>query len=105
MLGDVLFEPDTLKPMGVAASPDGSRVYVTTGRGRTLEVVDARTRARIGSVDVGERPWGLVLSPDGLWAFTANGPSNDISIVDLRTLQVAARVPVGERPWGLAYVP
>jgi YVTN family beta-propeller protein len=105
VLSRVVFAPETLKPMGVALSPDGARVYVTTGRGKTLEVVDAKSRQRVGGVAVGDRPWGLVLSPDGRFAFTANGPSNDVSVVDLATLTVVTRVAVGERPWGLAYVP
>lgn len=99
------FASDTLRPMGVAASPDGSLVFVTTGRGGTLEVIDAATNAHKGSVPVGERPWGLTVSADGRMVYTANGPSNDVSFVDVATLSVVARVGVGERPWGVALVP
>jgi YVTN family beta-propeller protein len=101
----VTLAPDTLKPMGVVAALDGTRVYVTTGRGGTLHVVDTATQRATGSVAVGERPWGVAVSADGKWAFTANGPSNDVSFVDLATLTVATRVRVGERPWGVAIVP
>ena len=99
------FSPDTLKPMGVVATPDGTRVLVTTGRGRTLHAIDVATNRLAGSVEVGERPWGVVVSGDGRWAYTANGPSNDVAFVDVATMTLAAKVPVGERPWGLALVP
>jgi YVTN family beta-propeller protein len=105
VLASIPFSPDTLKPMGVVVTPDGTRVLVTTGRGGTLHAIEVATNRITGSVAVGERPWGVEVSADGKWAFTANGPSNDVAIVDLATMTVAAKVPVGERPWGLAIVP
>jgi YVTN family beta-propeller protein len=105
IVGRVTFQPDTLRPMGVVASPDGTKVFVTTGRGGTLEMIDAVTNTVAGSVRVGERPWGLAVSSDGTTVFTANGPSNDVSFVDVATLAVVARVAVGDRPWGVALVP
>lgn len=92
-----------LRPMGVAASPDGRFVYVTTGRGGKLLKIDAGTNAIAGSLAVGERPWGIAVSPEGRTIVTANGPSNDISIVDAESWSIVARVRVGERPWGVAY--
>jgi YVTN family beta-propeller protein len=89
----------------VLGAPDGARIYVTTGRGGTLEAVDPVKGLSVASVKVGERPWGLALSADGKVAFTANGPSNDVSFVDLASMAVVARVPVGERPWGVTTVP
>lgn len=98
----ITFASDALRPMGVVAAPDGRYVFVTTGRGGTLETATNVVR---GSVKVGERPWGLAVAPDGGTVFTANGPSNDVSFVDVATLAVRATVTVGERPWGVAYVP
>ena len=101
----VTFPSDALRPMGIVAAPDGLQVYVTTGRGGTLEILDAATNTSRGSVQVGERPWGLAVSADGGTVFTANGPSNDVSFVDVATQTVVARVAVGDRPWGVALVP
>jgi YVTN family beta-propeller protein len=105
VVGKVTFTSDTLRPMGLLTSPDDTRVFVTTGRGGTLEVIDPGTDTVRGSVQVGERPWGLAAAADGKTIFTANGPSNDVSFVDVATMAVTARVPVGERPWGVALVP
>ena len=79
-------------------------MFVTTGRGRTLVILDAATNTEVGAVDVGDRPWGLAVSPDGRTVFTANGPSNDVSFVDVERRAVIARVPTGDRPWGVAVV-
>lgn len=92
------------KPMGVEGSPDGRFVFVTTGRGRTLVILDAATNKEVGAVDVGERPWGLAVAPDGRTVFTANGQSNDVSFVDVERRAVTARVATGDRPWGVAVV-
>ena len=94
-----------VRPMGVVVSPDGHRVYVTTGRGGTVVAIDAKTNKPVGSVAVGPRPWGIAISPDGTRLYTANGPSNDVSVVDTASLAVVAKVAAGRSPWGIAIVP
>ena len=90
--------------MGVVVSPDGSIVYVSTGRGGTVVAMDAERGGSRGTATVGERPWGIALSPDGSLLYSANGPSNDVSVVDTATMEVVATVPAGDRPWGIAVV-
>ena len=90
--------------MGAVVSPDGTRLYVSTGRGGSVIAVNTATNQPIGSVNVGTRPWGLALSPDGARLYTANGPSNDVSVVDTATLSLVAKIPVGQSPWGVAIV-
>jgi len=94
-----------VRPMGVVASPDGKFVFVTTGRGKNVVILETATNKQIASIEVGERPWGIAVSPDGGTVFTANGPSNDVSIVDVASRAVKAKVPVGDRPWGIVFVP
>jgi YVTN family beta-propeller protein len=83
-------------------SPDGQRVFVSTGRGGTVIAIDAVKNVVAGSVKVGDRPWGIALSPDGKMLYTANGPSNDVSVVDVETLTVVGKITAGQRPWGIA---
>jgi YVTN family beta-propeller protein len=80
-------------------------VFVSTGRGRSVVIIDTATNTPTGAVEVGERPWGIAVTPDGTTVFTANGPSNDVSFVDVPSRTVIARVKVGDRPWGVAYLP
>jgi YVTN family beta-propeller protein len=93
------------RPKGIAISPDGARVYVTTGRGGHVDVLDAASLEVIASIAVGARPWGIGLSPDGGHLYTANGPSNDVSVIDTVSLSVIATIKAGEKPWGLIVVP
>jgi YVTN family beta-propeller protein len=94
-----------VRPMGGVASPDGSFVYITTGRGKNVLFIDTKTNEAVAAVEAGERPWGIAISPDGKTLFTANGPSNDVSIIDVATKAVKKKVKVGDRPWGITYVP
>jgi YVTN family beta-propeller protein len=105
VIGSIPLSGQMVRPMGVIASPDGRRVFVSTGRGKSVITIDPATNMPTGAVEVGERPWGLAISADGQTIFTANGPSNDVSFVDVATGMVTARVKVGERPWGVAFVP
>ncbi len=97
----LLGKPGEVKPMGLALSLDASKLYVTTGRGKTVVILDTATNQPAGSFEVGQRPWGLALSPDGKTLFTANGPSNDISVVDLATRTVTKKLKGTGGPWGV----
>lgn len=100
----VRLEGENIRPMGVALTPDGRHLFVTTGRGRQLLRLNPSTLRVTGRVEVGQRPWGLAVAADGRHVFTANGPSNDVAMVDSQNLRVVARFAVGERPWGVAVV-
>jgi len=96
---------EMVRPMGVVASHDGKFVVVTTGRGKSIVIIDTATNDAVAAIEVGERPWGVAISPDSRMVFTANGPSNDVSFIDLSSRKVIARVRVGDRPWGVAFLP
>jgi YVTN family beta-propeller protein len=100
-----LGKPGMIKPMSVLLSGDGSRLYVSTGRGQQVFTLNTATNTVVGSVTVGKRPWGIALSPDGKTLYSANGPSNDISVVDLATNTVAKRIKAGSGPWGVVVLP
>jgi YVTN family beta-propeller protein len=89
--------------MGVAVPQAGKHVFVSTGRGKSVVIIDPATDRVTGSVEVGERPWGIAASKDGNWVFTANGPSNDVSFVDVVNRKVITKVRVGDRPWGVLF--
>ena len=90
--------------MALAMTRDGSRLYVSTGRGKSVVVVDTASGKSEASFEVGDLPWGIALSPDEKLLFTANGPSGDVSIVDVAAKSVLKKVKVGDRPWGVTVV-
>ena len=100
-----LGEAGAVKPMAVLLSKDASRLYVSTGRGKKVFVLDAKTRKVESSFEVGQRPWGIALSPDGKTLYTANGPSNDLSVVDVATKAVTKKVMLTGSPWGIVVLP
>ncbi len=104
-LTKVITLPKGSRPQCVIVSPDGKKVYASTGRGGTVVVVDANTYAVLDTIKVGKRPWGITLSPDGKYLFSANGPSDDVSVVDLATDKEIARIPSPGSPWGITAVP
>src|SRR5262249_8567440 len=96
--------PGEIKPMGLVLSPDASKLYVSTGRGRKVFIVDTKTNQPLSSFEVGQRPWGIAVSPDGKTLFTANGPSNDVSVIDLENQTVIKKIPVTGGPWGILII-
>jgi len=90
--------------MSVLLSPDATKLYVSTGRGHKVFVIDTAKNQVTSSFEVGERPWGIALSPDGKTLYTANGPTNDVSVVDLATQTVTKKIKVSGGPWGVIVV-
>jgi YVTN family beta-propeller protein len=100
-VGDTKSPGAEIKPMAVTVSPDATKAYVSTGRGKRVFVLDTTNDKILSSFEVGQRPWGIGVSPDGKMLYSANGPSNDISVVDLATERVIKRIKVSDRPWGI----
>ena len=87
-------------------SPDGKRLYVTTGLGRSVAILDPIKKVTVGMIDdVGAFPRGIAISRDGKKLYTANGPSNDVAIIDIASKKVESRVPVTGAPWAVVLQP
>jgi len=77
-------------------SPDGSRVWVTSGVGDSVYALSPRTGKRVFSVRVGSAPQHVVFSQRG-FAYATSGYSSRIVKLDPRTGRVlaTARTPYG----------
>jgi YVTN family beta-propeller protein len=92
------------EPMGLAFSPDRTKLYATTGRGGTVAEIDIATNSVSRMIrNVGARPWGVTVSADGKHLYTANGSPGDISVIDATAGAVEKRIKVGQSPWGIAF--
>jgi YVTN family beta-propeller protein len=103
----VLQLSEKARPMGVVFDATHKRIYVSTGRGGTVAVVQEEGNGGklLKEIPVGARPWGIALSRDGRRLYTANGPSNDVTVIDTSSLSVVKKVPVGKGPWGVVVGP
>ncbi len=96
-------------PHGLAISPDGAHLFVTTGHGRPygyLAKYDAESGRRLGRTMLGHFPASLEVTPDGEYAFVANFnlhgdmvPSS-VSVVGLRDMVEVARLETCTMPHG-----
>jgi YVTN family beta-propeller protein len=93
------------RPMGILLDSARNRLYVSTGRGGSVAVIDSASNKLVTEVQVGTRPWGIALSKDGRWLYTANGPSDDVTVVDTSTLRAVRHLSVGRSPWGVVVGP
>jgi YVTN family beta-propeller protein len=82
-------------PIGVAVSPDGSRVYVTNNRSPgTVLVIDTTSNAVTATVPGGSFPFGVAVTPDGGKVYFTNEGSNTASVIDTATDAVIATIGV-----------
>jgi PQQ-dependent catabolism-associated beta-propeller protein len=90
------------KPVGLVLSPDETRLYVATGRGNGVVVVDTVAMKPIAWIPAGERVWGLAGTADGKKVYAAGSLSNSISVIDTATNKVVRTIKTDDGPWGLA---
>jgi YVTN family beta-propeller protein len=79
---------------GVAASPDGSRIYISCEADSTLDVADARTFKVVNKIPLSGHPNNIAVSPDGrrVYVAIANAPGgvdviDTVSLKDIKTIR------------------
>jgi S-layer protein (TIGR01567 family) len=92
-------------PLGVAVSPDGSKVYAANSKDNTVSVIDTATNTVIATIPVGTYPEGVAVSPDGTKVYVTNSESNNVYVIDTATNKVTATVVVGINPIVVAIHP
>lgn len=94
-----------LSPVGIAVSPDGTKVYLTE---HVLEGVvyalDTTTNLAV-PVKVGSGPWGVAVSPDSTKVYVTNRGDDTVSVIDTATNNVTDTVSVGSSPFEVAVTP
>jgi len=92
-------------PVGVAISPNGTKVYVANAKSNDVSIIDTATNTVIARVPSGSSPKGIAVSPDGKNVYVANLASNTISVIDAATNAVVNTVKTGKSPTGVAVNP
>jgi DNA-binding beta-propeller fold protein YncE/mono/diheme cytochrome c family protein len=88
------------EPFGLALSPDGKTLLVTTVADRTLVAFDAAAGAGAGSVrwrrSLGAEPRGVAISPDGALAIVTYLTSASVDRIDLADPTRARPIALGQ---------
>jgi YVTN family beta-propeller protein len=93
-------------PIGVAVTPDGSKVYVTNFLDDTVSVINTATNTVVGSpITVGAHPYGVAVTPDGSKVYVANYNGNSVSVIDTATNTVVGSPIAVGNPEGVAVTP
>lgn len=90
------------KPVGLALSPDEKTLYIATGRGNGVAVIDTIRRKVVTDIPTGSRVWGIAITRDGRKVYAANSLSNTISVIDTATNKVVRTIATDDGPWALA---
>jgi predicted alpha-1,2-mannosidase len=89
----------------VAATPDGTTVWVTNFGDGTVQPIDVATLTAGTPVPVGSQCERLAVSPDGSQLWVANQGDGTVSDVSLATDTVTRTITVGSAPFGVAVTP
>ncbi|HLK34691.1 MAG TPA: beta-propeller fold lactonase family protein [Terriglobales bacterium] len=92
------YEPSNTLTHGLALSPDGRELWVTSLLDNCLYIYDVKAGKITGSVPVGDGPNWVAFSPDGKYVVVSNSGSDDVSIIDVQSRREVARVKTGRIP-------
>jgi YVTN family beta-propeller protein len=92
------YEPSNTLTHGLALSPNGAELWVTSLLDDSLYVYDVKANKITGRVQVGDGPNWVTFSPDGKYVCVSNTGTDDVSIIDVRTRREVKRVKVGKAP-------
>jgi YVTN family beta-propeller protein len=93
-------------PLGLAMTPDGSKVYVANGTTPgTVSVINTFTNRIATTITVGGDPGMVAVSPDGNHVYVTNQSDGTLSVINTSTNNVSATVTLGGSPAGVAVTP
>ncbi len=75
-------------PVGIAAAPDGSMVYVDDSTQALFEAIDPVTGRLVSSATISS-PWGMALTPDGSTAVVADRFNGSVTELDVASSPVS----------------
>ena len=86
------------KPHGLAASADGSKIYLASDRTGNFQVVDARRGAVVAQIPIGKDPNQMTLTRDGRSAYLPVRGEDAVAIVELDPLRLVKKIPMNKGP-------
>jgi YVTN family beta-propeller protein len=81
-----------IEPEGVAVSPDGLWVFVTSETSNSVSMIDAKTNAVVANMLVDLRPRAAAVSPDGKRVFVTAEVAGTLSVIDIKAREVTRTI-------------
>src|SRR5262245_42062802 len=88
-------------PAGIAAAPDGKRLYVAENLTHKVAVVDLETQRVGAKITVGDYPYDCEVSGDGKRVYVSNWGSRSVAVIDAASNKVVNNIPDGDHPHDL----
>lgn len=94
-------------PHGVAAKPDGSKVYVTNSTSNSVTEIDTSNYGSKGIfLPPGAKPQGIAVKPDGTEVYVVNNGSGTVSVINTADNTISATITgLGILPYSVAFNP
>ena len=99
--GEVKVIPVGERPQGMAFSPDGRRLYVTSMNGNSISIIDTQAKTRIGDIPTGKGPVRIMVTPDGKTLIYALQTGEAVGFANPETRQEEAQVKLTGQPVSL----
>ena len=90
---------------GMAITPDGARLYVSTYGSNSVKVVSTATMSVTATIPAGNVPMGVDVAPNGSHMYVAAASSNAVLAIATTTNTVVATIPVGTQPLSARVTP
>ena len=88
-----------LSPLVLAASKDGTTLYVSEFTAKQVAEFDIETQKVTNVISLPEHPSGLTVSPDGLHLYvTGAAPAGEVYVINLQTGKIRHKIAVGHFP-------
>jgi len=99
--------PVGLGPMGVAVSPDGTKVYVTNQQSGSVSVINTATNITVATVKMAfaSNPTSVVVSADGSKVYVTDLILNAVLVINAATNTLLKTIAVGTYPFGIGISP
>ena len=89
-------QPAPLSPAALAATPDGTRLFIACATANQVAVFDLASGAVTKRISVPRSPSGLALSPDGARLYvTCAAPQSSVRVLDTGSGKTLATLPAG----------
>ncbi len=85
-------------PAGIAATPDGKRLFVAENLTHKVAVVDLATNQVITKLAVGEYPYDVTIARDGKRVYVSNWGARSVAVINPATNQVLGNIATGDHP-------